>query len=247
MYYDLDGAPPGVNYFSTYGHTLSQLKDSVNDAAGYPILCYSGTYGIPDPANDSPTELINNYNAELNGLSAQYSILHDMYIKLLNDIPSDNSGNLAMIEAYMSTVASTKADIDNLYLRINDIATILNNYISSMKPEQDGNNAAISANVATLLQKISDMSGAFVNINKYNAENDPKELEGNYEVADVKTKSIFMRYIFYILFALFVAGCLIFLYVNPTESKLDMFILALGVIILIYYIYAYFQEGGAPS
>ena len=62
-----------------------------------------------------------------------------------------------------------------------------------------------------------------------------------YEEEDLKTNSNFIKNMLYILFALFVIGCLVMIHLNPTEGKLDMFIMALGVIILVYYIYNYFQ------
>ena len=84
------------------------------------------------------------------------------------------------------------------------------------------------------------MNTEFVNLT---AElNKPSELDGNYEVAQIKTTSSFMKKLLYFLLVIIVVGCLVMLKISPTEGKLDMFILGLGVIILVYYIYDYFQK-----
>ena len=87
------------------------------------------------------------------------------------------------------------------------------------------------------------MQSAFTDLNAANLANDPTLLDGTYEEEELKTTSKFMRNILYILFAFFVIGCLVMIHFKPTEGKLDMFIMALGVIILVYYVYNYFQTG----
>ena len=90
------------------------------------------------------------------------------------------------------------------------------------------------------MKKINDMNIAFTNLNTETLK--PSELDGNYEVEQIKTKSNFMKHLFYIFFALILAGCLIFIHVAPSEGRLDMFILGLGVLILAYYIYDYYEK-----
>ena len=90
------------------------------------------------------------------------------------------------------------------------------------------------------MNKINSMNTAFTNLRAEKEK--PNELDGNYEVAETKTKSNFMKHLLYVLFGLILAGFLIFIHFFPTEGRLDMFILGLGVIILVYYIYEYYEK-----
>ena len=83
------------------------------------------------------------------------------------------------------------------------------------------------------------MNIAFTNLKAEKEK--PNELDGSYEVAEIKTKSNFMKHLLYVLFGLILVGCLIFIHFFPTEGRLDMFILGLGVIVLVYYIYEYYE------
>ena len=69
----------------------------------------------------------------------------------------------------------------------------------------------------------------------------PIELDGNFEVIQLKTESNFIKYMLYLFFAIFVIGCLCSLYFFPAALYLDMFILSLALIIGAYYCYEYFQ------
>jgi hypothetical protein len=111
--------------------------------------------------------------------------------------------------------------------------------LSAITNLETANVTAISNNVATLIENIEMMNLSFSYLNKQIDQKD--ELDGDYEIAQVKTTSSFMKNLFYIIFAIIVIGCLVLLHIYPTEGNLDMFILGLGVIILVYYIYDYFQ------
>jgi hypothetical protein len=67
----------------------------------------------------------------------------------------------------------------------------------------------------------------------------PVELEGNYEMSGIKTNAIFSNYMLIVLFTLLLLGALIYIFQNPEVGNLDIFILGLGIVILIYYIYEY--------
>lgn len=66
-------------------------------------------------------------------------------------------------------------------------------------------------------------------------------LEGNYKNTLLTSNSNFYKYIVYFFFTIFVIGSVIFIYMNPEESNLDMFMLAFAISILLYYIYDYYK------
>lgn len=70
---------------------------------------------------------------------------------------------------------------------------------------------------------------------------DSKILEGNYQSTLLTSNSSFYRYIVYLFFSIFVVGSVIFIYIKPEESNLDMFMLAFAISILLYYIYDYYK------
>lgn len=71
---------------------------------------------------------------------------------------------------------------------------------------------------------------------------EPIRLDGNYEMTSIRVSSNFSNFILILLFTLFMIGSLIFIFKNPDVGNLDMFILALAVIIFVYYLYEYIQK-----
>ena len=236
--FTLVGGPPGLLPFSTYGQSLSKVFTNMGIAQNYPSLCEAKTYSDPTGTN---LNALTSYNAEITGLTAQYLYLYNQYTTLLKQTPEDDSENADLLSAYKSTVNSIKSDIDELYPRIMNIATTISGSIAKVIPQGETNTAIIETNATNLVNKIKAMQTEFTALNEINAKNNPIELDGQYDETKVKTTSSFIKNIFYILFAIFVIVCLVVLNISPTESKLDMFILALGIIILVYYIYNYFQ------
>ena len=238
--FTLVGSTPELLPFSTYGQTLSQVSYNIGVAQNSEVLCTSGTYLSPSAAGNSINQILISYNAELNGLVAQYSYLYNQYTTLSKSPPSDNSNNISAMTAYNSMVTSIKADIDTLYPKILDLSKTINTNLNLASTAKTINETSIQNNVTKLMNKIDAMNKAFTNLNI--EANKPTELNGDYEVAQLTTKSSFMKHLLYIFFALLIAGCLIFINISPTEGKLDMFILGLGVVILVYYIYDYLQK-----
>ena len=68
---------------------------------------------------------------------------------------------------------------------------------------------------------------------------DELELDGQYKTTSLNAESKFSKYILYLILLIFVAGCLFYIYMVPKSGNLDMFMLALGIIIIGYYIYDY--------
>jgi hypothetical protein len=226
--YNLDGAPPSILSSYFHGQSLEQLKSKFDKVAqNYPILCYRGMY-VEDVTGNETIDNINLDNANLNGLNAQYSMMYEQYVDLLQN-PSVNQED----------IANLKTLIDSVYEAIQQLASTIKTNLSAITNLETANVTAISNNVATLIEKIEYMNKSFTNLNKNIVQKD--ELDGDYEVTQVKTTSSFMKHLFYFILAILVIGCLVLLHIYPTEGNLDMFILGLGVIILLYYIYDYFQ------
>ena len=140
---------------------------------------------------------------------------------------------------YTNAKTSLKSTIDALYANILNLATAINTGLKAIQPIETANETRIEENVSTLLQTMDEMNQEMIRLTAEQGK--PKELDGNAEDIEIKTNSKFLKYICYFLFTAFVVGCLIFLNYSPTEGKLDMFILALAVVIAVYYIYDYFQ------
>ena len=268
--FTLVGSTPNLLTFSTYGQTLAEVSTNLAVAQNYGIFCKSDSYLSRSEAGDSNNQILISYNSELNGLAAQYSYLYYQYTVLLQRPPSNilstsqdvaykyslyvanpsttNTNNLAearrladnTLSAYNSMVGSIKNDIDTLYSQMSNLANTIKNSLIQVTNEGTRNETSIHSNVTNLMSKIEEMNVAFNNL-KIETEK-PSELDGNYEVTKIKTTSNFMKHLLYIFFALLLAGCLIFINISPTEGRLDMFILGLGVIILTYYIYDYYER-----
>jgi len=268
--YTLVGAPPNILPFSTYGLSLDTLSTRMIDTTNYPVLCNSGTYKDPSTITNSNIDLINSYNADLNGLTAQYSITYKKYIDLIKNPPANiattaqalvraKALNLTTpstvnaqavttadravtdaMNAYNTDVQNREGLITYLYTKIKALADNINSIINIVSPAEQVNTLEIQKNAVNLVAKVQNMNDTFANLNAELAK--PDELDGNYEVAQTKTTSSFMKYFLYMLFAIVVIVCLVMLNLSPTEGNLDKFILALGVSILVYYIYEYFKN-----
>ena len=238
--FTLVGSTPGLLPFSTYGQTLSQVSYNISVAQNSDVLCTSGTYSTPSAEGNSNNKMLIVYNDELNGLVAQYSYLYNQYATLSKNPPAVNSNNSEVTTAYDSTISSIKTDIDTLYTKILNMSQTINNILNLAISSENNNEISIQNNVSNLMSKIDAMNKAFSNLNAEASM--PSKLDGEYEVTQLTIKSNFMKHLLYVLFALLIAGCLIFINISPTEGKLDMFILGLGVIIFVYYIYDYFSK-----
>lgn len=134
---------------------------------------------------------------------------------------------------------------DAIYLEMNE----LKNLVKKTLPTKVNNNEAIASNVFKINETIIELEKAITaldlkttQINMNNPEYDPEILEGNYQHTTLYTTSTFYTYVAYILFSLFIIASLIYIYINPDETSLDMFMVALSIFILLYYIYDYFNS-----
>lgn len=261
----------GSNYvsfaFSTYGQSLSSVFTNLSAGQNEPILCQGSSNTNPETIND----LLLSKNNEINGFTAQYTLLYNQYFDLLNQPPATIANaeqallvanalkvatptvvNTASAEAaqalvteltttYKANIERIQLDIEFLYEEIMRLSNELDNMLQTSVAEGDNNRDKIRLNTTTLIEQVEKMNAALHDLNENNISDSIKLLDGVYEEQDLKTNSNFIKNMLYLLFALFVIGCLVMIHLNPTEGKLDMFIMALGVIILVYYIYNYFQ------
>ena len=117
--------------------------------------------------------------------------------------------------------------------------TDVNNLINSILLKQGVNRSTMDSNVAPFLHQLQALSVDFAEVERLAAI--PEEFNANFEATKLTSTSNFNRYMLYFLFAAFVIGCLIYITNNPESGSLDMFILALAIFILAYYVYEYVQ------
>jgi len=119
--------------------------------------------------------------------------------------------------------------------RIDEITEL----IESTFPLQNDNITYTNKNIKPLLTQFNDLQKTYAQmIEDYKK---PIQLQGNYEVSTIQVQSNFSQYTLYILFTLFIIGSLFHIFKNPEVGNLDMFILALALMILAYYVYEYIQ------
>ena len=134
---------------------------------------------------------------------------------------------------------------DDIYKEIIKIKNLVKNIL----PNKVNNNAEIKFNsmkIEETILKIDDEMAKLAyktqQIIDNNPDYDPELLEGKYQYTKLNTNTSFYNYIMYIFFALFIIVSLIYIYIHPDETSLDMFIVSLAVFILMYYIYDYFKN-----
>jgi hypothetical protein len=135
---------------------------------------------------------------------------------------------------------------DDIYVEISEIK----NLVKKTLPSKVTNEAAMDSNVLKINKTIVQLENAITELDRKTTEAytnnpnyDPEILEGNYQHSTLYSNSKFYHYSAYILFSIFIIVSLIYIYINPTETSLDIFILALSLLILVYYIYDYVKRG----
>ena len=123
---------------------------------------------------------------------------------------------------------------DDILFKINDINTLLANIAPKMKDNLNFKDE----NKGVLLAQFKQLEMTFHQLNEKLKK--PLVLEGNYEVSQIKTTGNYSNFILFVLFAIFMVVSLIFIVINPEIGNLDMFMLALALLIVIYYIYEYY-------
>ena len=167
-------------------------------------------------------------------------------INTANKIIAKSSGVSAGI-ININKLQETKKKLNTMYDVIKKSASDINKLIQQLTPSQAAQNNLIKSNIPILLNEINAMQKEMVTFDKI--QNQPTELDGNYEVTSIQTNANFYKYILYFFMTFFIISCLVVIYWFPTvaSEKIDYFILALAGIILIYYVWDYFGNKIATS
>ena len=132
----------------------------------------------------------------------------------------------------------------NITNEVNDIY----NLVKQIMPKKTTFKSSIEVNINKISQTMNELQQAeeLYEAKKKKLEEetpnyDSDILEGNYQTTLLTSNSSFYKYIVYIFFTIFVIASVIYIYMNPEESNLDMFMLAFAISILLYYIYDYYK------
>ena len=140
------------------------------------------------------------------------------------------------------------AELKTLYSNILAKKTKINTIINKILPSRDVNNAKAKTTIDNIRKKLEELDiknaelGNFTDEERKAIKLSEAELEGSYSASIIKTESKFSIYILYLLLLIFVAVCLFYIYIVPESGNLDMFMLALGIIVIGYYLYDYFTK-----
>ena len=124
----------------------------------------------------------------------------------------------------------------NIQDKINDIDTM----ITKITPIRAKNVRTMNTNTEPLLAELAELKETYrlllIEL-KY-----PLILEGKEEVTGLAATANFSKYMLLFVFTLFLVISLIHIYKNPELGHLDLFILAIALVILVYYLYEYIQK-----
>jgi len=121
--------------------------------------------------------------------------------------------------------------------------------VNNILPNGKSYKSAMESNAERLIQTMNTLEQTLValdekrkHIAENNPEYDPVLLEGKFQNATLDTNTRFYKYGMYLIFAIFITISVIYIYFNPEETSLDMFMLIFAIFILIYYIYDYIKK-----
>ena len=186
-----------------------------------PVINKTGSFTLPGTSYifDVANGLIDMTKSGLNLGTLQQAILH-----------VDPTAAVCMAKPSLSAMR------DEIMTELND----LNVLITSIKKPEDDNVAAMDKNTATLLNQYTQLQKTFLVLQEDLQE--PIKLDGSYEATSIQVTEKFSNYILVFLFTAFFIGALCFIFINPDAGNLDMFMLALAIIIIVYYLYEYIQK-----
>ena len=226
------------NEITTPGYTLKMLDcDNQNSNFNWKIKNYNDAYkNIVVGTNTA--FVLDNLSQELDNGTTEYTIG-------INNMLLDSNSINSQCWIIKPTPSSFLKMRDDIYKEIVEIKNLVKNIL----PNKVNNNAEIGINsmkIEETILKIDDEMAKLAyktqQIMDNNPDYDPELLEGKYQYTKLNTNTNFYKYVVYIFFALFIIVSLIYIYINPDETSLDMFIVSLAVFILMYYIYDYFKN-----
>ena len=165
----------------------------------------------------------------------------------MSRIPGMNLGSLRQALALIAPQTSRNvygggadSPIDKMRDAIVADLTEINAIINHILPLTGAYKSQTDASVTTFLNQFEEMNAEFQVLN--DALKIPSELDGKYQASHIETASNFSHYILFIILAIFFLGSLIYILKNPDVGNLDLFILALAIVILSYYLYRYIVQ-----
>lgn len=168
-------------------------------------------------------------STELEDLFISYNTLFQTYLTKLNDKTETQESKI-----------NTKTSLDILKREIDSKMQEVNNVMIKQEQAEVNNRSNVGENIQILKEKIIELNSKMTELNQKEEEiKNEYDFEGPYEASLTKTTSTFYKNILFVLLAMFVIGCLIYIYAFPESGKLDMFILGLAIIIVGYYLYDY--------
>ena len=145
-----------------------------------------------------------------------------------------------------------KPTISGIMQMRNDLNTEINNIknlVINILPSGENYTSAMRSNSTKLIQTMNALEQSIVDIDnkrkeliENNPDYDPTILEGKYQHTTLDTNTQFYKYSMYFIFAVFITISIIYIYLNPEETSLDMFMLVFALFILMYYIYDYIKR-----
>ena len=234
--------PPGGLYnFNTGGNTVHKMKcGNIQTTKIIKKECLQDLWS--NAGCKKPLDISNDSGRyTLPGTSYVFDLSNDMIDMTKANI---NLGNLTSI--IPKAISESKSDCGAVEplseLRDDIIADLneLNSLIKSTNPTVADNIKYKERNSPILLDQFMQLKSTFDELQEHLKE--PILMDGNYEMTSIRVVSKYGNYVLYLLLTLFMIGSLFYIFKNPEVGNLDMFILALAVIIFVYYIYEYIQE-----
>ncbi len=124
---------------------------------------------------------------------------------------------------------------DEILIELNELKRL----IKSTENSVENNINHKDSNIPILLSHFEQLKTTYEELQKDLQK--PIELDGNYEMTSIRVSSKYSNYLLFLLITLFMIGSLIYIFKNPEVGNLDMFIIAVAIIIFVYYIYEYIQ------
>jgi hypothetical protein len=103
----------------------------------------------------------------------------------------------------------------------------------------DDNNSKKESLISPLLKKIQELEDTYATL--VEAAKIPSYFDDKVEVTHIQAISSLKRYGWYLLFFLIFFIAFLFILKKPEAGNLDMFMLVLGLGVLIYYAYNYYE------
>ena len=133
----------------------------------------------------------------------------------------------------------TFSDIKLMSDSIADQITAIRSLIKKINPKMDDKNLKKNATISPLLNKIQNLQDTYEEL--VEKAKIPNYFDDDVEVTNIQANSSFNKYGWYLLFFILFFVAFIFILKKPEAGNLDMFMLALGLGILLYYAYNYYD------